>query len=66
MAPGNDGLSREFYSHNWAIMKDDLSDVINQMFLAGNVSQQQKRGRIICLPKAQGNQTPEDYRLSNS
>jgi len=38
-APGNDGLGREFYSHSWAIIKDDLYEVINQMFWAGNISQ---------------------------
>jgi len=36
-APGNDGLGREFYSHNWAIIKNDLCEVINQMFWAGNI-----------------------------
>jgi len=61
-APGNDGLGREFYSHNWAVIKDDLCEVINQMFWAGNMSQQQKRGVIVCLPNAQGNQTLEGYR----
>ena len=40
-APGNDGLGREFYSRNWAIIKDDLCEVLNQMFWAGNISQQQ-------------------------
>ena len=39
-APGNDGLGREFYSHNWAIIKDDLCEVINRMFWAVNISQQ--------------------------
>jgi len=58
----NNGLGREFYSQNWAIIKDDLCEVINQMFWAGNISQQQKRGVIICLPKAQVNQTSEGYR----
>ena len=61
-APGNDGLGREFCSHNWTIIKDDPCEVINQMFWEGNISQQQKRGVIIFLPKAQGNQTPEHYR----
>jgi len=32
------------------------------MFWAGNISQQRKRGVIICLQKAQGNETPDDYR----
>jgi hypothetical protein len=61
-APGNDGLGREFDSHIWATIKDDLCEVINQIFWAGNISQQQKRGVIVCLSKAQGKQTQEDYR----
>ena len=61
-APGNDELACEFYSHNCAIIRDDLCEVINQMFWAGNISQQRKRGVIFCLPKAHRNQTPEDYR----
>ena len=36
----NDGPCCEFYTHNWAIIKDDLREVINQMFWAGNISQQ--------------------------
>ena len=36
-APGNNGLGREFYSHNWAIIKDDLCEVINQIFWARNI-----------------------------
>ena len=32
------------------------------MFWAGNISQQQKQGVIVCLQNARGNQTPEDYR----
>ena len=26
-APGNDVLGREFYSHNWAVIKDDLCEI---------------------------------------
>jgi len=37
-APGNDGLGREFYSHNWAVLNNDLCEVIDQMFWAGNIS----------------------------
>jgi len=61
-ATGKEGLGREFCSHNWTIINDDLCEVINQMFCAGNISQQQKRGVIVCLPKAQKNQTSEDHR----
>jgi hypothetical protein len=32
------------------------------MFWAGKISQQEKSDMLVCLPKAQGKQTPEDYR----
>ena len=59
---GNDGIGREFYSQKRVIIKDYLCEAINQTCWAGNVSQQQKRGVIFYLLKAQGNQTPEDDR----
>jgi hypothetical protein len=31
-APGIDGLSREFYLHHWALLRDVLHAVLNQMF----------------------------------
>jgi len=42
-APGKEGLGREFYSHNWTIINDDLCEVINQMFCAGNIAATKKR-----------------------
>ena len=61
-APGNDGLGREFYSHNWVIIKDDLCEVIDQCSGQSTYRSNIKRSVIVCLPKAQGIQTPEDYR----
>ena len=37
-SPGNDGLGRESYSHNWAIIIYDLCEVINQMLWSGNIA----------------------------
>ena len=61
-APGNDGLGREIYPHHWALIRDDLFDIIKQMFWTGYIMQNQKRRVIICLRKARGNQTLEEYR----
>jgi len=57
----NDGMGQEFYSHNLAVISDDLCDVIKQMFWTGNITQQQKRSVIVCMPKARGNQKSTDH-----
>ena len=61
-APGNDGLTREFYARTWTIIREDLRDVLNEMFWEGNITTAQKHGVIICIPKGQGGNTPHDYR----
>jgi len=65
-APGNDGPGREFYSHNWTIIKDDQCGVINQMFWARNTSQQQKRGVIVACRKRKGNKHQKTTAPSHS
>jgi hypothetical protein len=42
IAPGSDGLGWEFDKANWATIKDDMGEVMNQMFTEGKVSRQQK------------------------
>jgi mannosylglycoprotein endo-beta-mannosidase len=61
-APGTDGISLEFYTQNWDIIKADLKELLNQMFSHNKVSAQQKHAIIINLPKANGEPTPEGYR----
>ena len=34
---------------------------LEMIFWAGHITKQQKRGIIVSLPKAHGNQTPEAY-----
>jgi len=60
--PGSDGLDREFYKTHWKTMKDDLRNVLNQMYLNKAITPQQKQGVIICLPKHDRAQKPTDYR----
>jgi hypothetical protein len=49
-APGFDGIGREYYIHNWEIIKENMCDVINEMFFEHCMTPKQKRGIITCLP----------------
>jgi hypothetical protein len=61
-APGIDGLGLEFYTENWDTIKLDLKDLLNRMFLHNQVSTQQKHKIVVCLPKSNGDPTPDGYR----
>ena len=58
-SPGNDGIGLEFYTTNWKIIKEDIAEILNQMFLQRSITQQQKHGIIIFLPKSNPVQTPD-------
>ena len=60
--PGFDGISLEFYTANWETIHTELHELLNQRFLHKNITPQQKYGVIICLPKSNGDQTPDHYR----
>ena len=61
-APGSDRLVLEFYKANWATIKDDMGELMNQMFIERKVSPQQKHGVIVCLPKICEPTTLADFR----
>jgi len=61
-APGIDGLGLEFYTENWDTIKADLKDLLNRMVLHNQVPTQQKYGILVCLPKSNGDPTPDGYR----
>ena len=61
-SPSPDGICHEYYKYMWNCCKDDLLDIINNMFLDGAMSNDQKHGHILCLPKASNPASPEHYR----
>jgi len=61
-APGSDRFGWEFYKVNWATIRDDMGELMNQMFIERKVSPQQKHGVIVCLPKICEPTTLADFR----
>ena len=50
-SPGPDGICHEFFKRMWDVIKNDMLDIINTMYMEGAVSDAQKHGYIVCLPK---------------
>ena len=61
-SPVIDGICLEFYTANWGTIRTDLTEPINQMFIHKNIHPRQKHGILVCLPKLNGDHTPEGYR----
>jgi hypothetical protein len=61
-APGEDGLTAEFYKWGTEIMINELSELYNEMFQTGQMIQQMKQGTIVCVPKTNTAQNVQDYR----
>jgi hypothetical protein len=61
-SPGPDGICHEFLIKMWDVVKDDMTDVINNMYMEGSVSDSQKHGHIVCLHKQATSMSPENYR----
>jgi hypothetical protein len=59
--PGSDSICLELYSGNWETVHMDLK-LLNQMFLHKNITDRQKHGVLICLPKSGGDNTSNGYR----
>jgi hypothetical protein len=55
-APGRDGIGLSLFQATWNTLKDDIS----QMFVPGNLTEQQKRGVVVCIPKTTRPSQPSD------
>jgi hypothetical protein len=61
-APGRDGICLELYKKTRETTKQDLLDVMNDMYREGQITERQKYGIIVCIPKQARPMRPEDYR----
>jgi hypothetical protein len=50
-APGYDGVPTDFLQLLWPIIKDDLLQVVNEMYLGEALPRMQTRGVVVCVPK---------------
>ena len=50
-SPGSDGLPAEFYLKCWEIVGRDLVEVLNEAFVAGQLSLSQRTGQVVLLFK---------------
>jgi hypothetical protein len=61
-SPGPDGINHEFFTKEWDIIKEDLKDIMNDRYINGSISDSQKHGYIVCLPKNANPMSPDKYR----
>ena len=50
-APGCDKISTEFFTFMWDMIKSDILCTMNEMFIDGEITEAQKKGFMICVPK---------------
>jgi len=61
-APGCDGISSEFLQGTWEVIKHETNDIINTMYFEDTLTDTQKRGVIVCIPKTPHPISPNEYR----
>ena len=60
-APGHDGICQEFLKKMWETTKEDLLPIVNEMYRDAFISEHQKFGIIVGIPKQPNALHIEDY-----
>ena len=61
-APGPDGLSVEFYTQCWPIVKNDFNNLLNQMYSTQTIDNRTKSGFITLIYKKEPKTKISNYR----
>ena len=61
-SPGRDGIALEFFTVLWDAIAGDMGALFTQMLHDRQLTERQKQGVIVCIPKNVSPKTPEDYR----
>lgn len=51
-APGRDGISFDYFKIMWNVTKTDMLRVMNEMFRESRMTDAQKHGLLVCVPKS--------------
>ena len=60
--PGSDGICLEFFKRTWESTKQDILTVTNTMYIDGVITDNQKCGTIVCIPKTSHPTRLDEYR----
>jgi hypothetical protein len=60
--PRCDGISTDFFKIMWNAIKSDLLCILNEMFIAGTITDGQKKGLMLCVPKRNDPRRLQDFR----
>ena len=60
--PGVDGIPIEFYIENWNVLSDDLIELYSTVLQTGCLSNSQRKGIIIIIPKSKDTLQITNYR----
>ena len=60
-SPGREGIGREFFKVLWEDIAGDMRKLFTQTLRDRQLSERQKHGVIICIPKNARLHKPEDY-----
>jgi len=61
-SPDRDGIRLEFFKVLWENIAGDMRTLFTQMLRNWQISERQKKGVIVCIPKSAKPRAPEDYR----
>jgi hypothetical protein len=60
-APGLNGVPTDIFQLAWTTIKDDLLQIINGMYMDGDLPLPQKMGVVVYVPKTTHPMVPEEY-----
>ena len=61
-APRCDGINTDFFKIMWNAIKSDLLCILNEMLIAGTITDDQKKGLMVCVPKRNDPRRLQDFR----
>jgi hypothetical protein len=56
------GIRHDFFKIMWDTIKHELLEVVNEMYIDGQISNNQNHGMIVCVPKEPRPMRTDDYR----